>query len=105
MSFGNTVNKYCKMGHIYTYNALNFVVEPMDYGALSLILRFDCCETRDCVNVTIVNDLVDELEEHFRVTLTRTNGLDSRISLNPVDGQIVILDIGGKYTALINYFD
>ena len=84
---------------------LIFVVEPTDYGALSSILRFDSCETRDCVNVDIVNDLVDEPEEYFRVTLTRTNGLESRISLNPVDGQIVIIDNIGKYTALINYFD
>ena len=80
-------------------------MEPTDYGALSSILRFDSCETHDCVNVDIVNDLVDEPEEFFRVTLMRTNGLDSRISLNPVDGQIVITDNGGKYTTSINYFD
>ena len=69
---------------------------PTDYVALSETLMFDACQTRSCVNVTIVDDLVDELEEFFRVSLTRTTGLDSRITLNPVDGRTVITDNDGK---------
>ena len=75
----------------------------MDYGKLSATFMFSACGTRSCVNVDIVNDLVDEPEELFRVALGRTSGLDDRITLNPVDGQIMIIDDDGKYTVLINY--
>ena len=53
----------------------------MDYDALSTVLNFDACETRSCVNVTILDDLVDEQTEVFAVTLRRsvvwTAGSDS----------------------------
>ena len=68
----------------------------MDYVALSEVLMFGACQTRSCTNVTIVDDLVDEEEEFFRVSLTRTTGLDSRITLNPVEGRIVIIGNDGK---------
>ena len=75
----------------------------MDYGKLSATFTFSACGTRSCVSVDIVNDLVDEPEELFRVALGRTSGLDDRITLNPVNGQIMIIDDDGKYTVLINY--
>ena len=110
MSSGNAVNNdgvthaahTCIYMYVILVLILIFTVAPMDYGAPSLILMFGSCETRSCVNVDIVDDLVDEPVELFRVTLNRTNGLDSRISLNPVDGQIEIIDNDGNYTALIN---
>ena len=49
------------------------------------------------MNVTIVDDLVDEPHEYFNFTLERTPDLDTRISLNPVDGRIAIIDNDGKY--------
>ena len=49
------------------------------------------------MNVTIVDDLVDEPLEYFDFTLERTPGLDTRISLNPVDGRIAIIDNDGNY--------
>ena len=75
---------------------LTFAVAPTDYAALSETLMFGACETRSCINVTTVGDLVDEPEEFFHVSLTRTTGLDGRITLNPVEGQIVIIDNDGK---------
>ena len=69
---------------------------PTDYAALSETLMFGACETRSCINVTTVGDLVDEPEEFFHVSLTRTTGLDNRITLNPVEGRIVIIDNDGK---------
>ena len=75
---------------------LTFAVAPTDYAELSETLMFGACETQSCINVTIVDDLVDEPEEFFCVILTRTNGLDSRITLNPVDGRIMIIDNDGK---------
>ena len=67
-----------------------FTVDPVDYIEVSRILSFPSCETRQCVNITIVNDLVNELIEEFNVTLERTIGLDRRISLQPVDARIII---------------
>ena len=52
------------------------------------------------MNVTIVDDLVDEPLEYFNFTLERTPDLDTRISLNPVDGRIAIIDNDGKYLNL-----
>ena len=49
------------------------------------------------MNVTIVDDLVDEPLEYFNSTLERTPNLDTRILLNPVDGRIAIIDNDGKY--------
>ena len=48
------------------------------------------------MTVTIVDDMVNESEELFDITLSRTSGLDSRITLNPIDGRIVISDNDGK---------
>jgi hypothetical protein len=56
-------------------------VNPMDYLELNSTLSFDACQTRRCVNVTIVDDLVDEPLEYFNFTLERTPDLDTRISL------------------------
>ena len=71
-----------------------FAVSPMDYVEHSTTLRFSACETRQCVNVAIVDDLTDEPEEGFGVTLERTPELNSRITLNPVNGEILIQDNG-----------
>ena len=68
----------------------------MDYLALAEVLIFDACETQQCVVVTIVDDVVDEPEEVFRVALERTSDLDSRIILEPIDGEIIIADNDGN---------
>ena len=68
----------------------------MDYGALDVILMFDECEKRRCVNVTIVQDLVDEPEEFFIFYLNRTTDLSPRINLDPVDGSVEIVDDDGE---------
>ena len=68
----------------------------MDNGALNEILMFESCETLKCVNVTITDDGVDELDEFFPYHLRRPTGLDPRITLDPVDGQIEIVDNDGE---------
>ena len=75
-------------------------VETMDYGAIDVILMFDTCETRKCVNVTIAEDLVDEQQEFFTYTLTRTPSLDPRIELDPTDGRVDIIDNDGEYSSM-----
>ena len=68
----------------------------MDYGASDVILEFNACETRKCVNVSIVNDLVDEEDEIFTYHLRTTPNLDPRINLEPIDGTVEIIDDDGE---------
>ena len=69
----------------------------MDYGAIDVILEFDAGETRKCVNVSIVNDLVDEENKTFTYHLRKTTNLNVRINLEPIDGTVEIIDDDGKY--------
>ena len=66
----------------------------MDYEELDVIVMFTVNEIRKCVDVTIVDDVIPEQAENFFYTLERTPGLDPRISLTPVNGEIVIDDDG-----------
>ena len=61
-------------------------------------LTFGPCDTRQCTEIPIVDDMIVELtDESFFITLERTPGLDSRITLDPVDGEIEITDDDGVY--------
>ena len=73
-----------------------FTVELIDYIGVSSIVNFAACETRQCVDLTIVNDEPKEPVEEFDITLERTVGLDTRISLLPVDARVVIYDEKSK---------
>ena len=53
------------------------------------------CATRRCWTLSIVDDLVDEADETFIITLERVSGLNSRIILNPSFGEIEIADNDG----------
>ena len=64
---------------------------------MDIILQFDTCDVRQCILVSIVNDLVDEPEEFFIYTLERTPGLDDRIDLDPTIGTVVISDDESKH--------
>ena len=66
--------------------------EPIDYAEVARILSFAACETRQCVNVNIMFDMVNETVEEFGVTLERTIGLSPSISLQPVDARVIIND-------------
>ena len=57
-----------------------------------MALSFAACETRQCVDVHIVNDLVEEPVEEFDISLERTIGLDHRIFQQPVDARVAIYD-------------
>ena len=76
----------------------NFIVSPMDYCALSEILVFATCGRQQCVNVTIVDDLEVEMNENFLYTLERAPGLNFEIKLNPVEGEILIVDNDCKWS-------
>ena len=69
---------------------------------MSIILRFAACDIRRCVDVPIINDTVDEPDEMFAVTLERTPGLNDRITLDPVDGVVIIIDDEGRFNPVKN---
>ena len=69
----------------------------MDYVSVSTILAFGTCDTQQCTEIPIVDDIIVELTESFFITLEWTPGLDSRITLDPVDGEIEITDDDGVY--------
>ena len=64
----------------------------MDFTSLSTIMMFGECDTRPCVNISIVDDLVLETVEVVTVTLTRPPGMDSRITLGQTQADIEIID-------------
>ena len=76
--------------NVYISVCLLHAVTPMDYGAVSTIMTFTACETRRCLDITIVNDTEGEPDETFGITLERTPGLTGRITLDPMDGMITI---------------
>ena len=60
---------------------------------MSSILMFDACDIRRCVDIIIVSDTDDDPDEMFGITLERTPSLNDRITLDPVDGVVIIIDI------------
>ena len=66
-----------------------------DYGTHSAVLFFEPCETRACVTLSIVDDNISEKTESFHITLERTSDLDSRIILDPRNGEVAIQDDDG----------
>ena len=63
---------------------------------MDTILIFRSCETRACINVTIVDDNVTELTEWFSVKLGRTDSLNPRITLNPFVAVVEIMTNNGE---------
>ena len=82
--------------YMMTASLHSSTVDSMDYIGVSTILMFEACDKRRCVNVTIVDDGIHEMTESFTVTLDRTPSLDSRITLDPVDGVVEISDVDGE---------
>ena len=56
-------------------------------------LTFGACDTRQCTEIPIVDVMIVEMTESFFVILERTPDLDSRITLDHVDGEIEITGI------------
>ena len=75
----------------------------MDYIGFSMTLTFDTCETRHCVIVSIVNDMVDEPDEVFDYIIgLQPAGLDPRITIRPDMGEIFIIDDDSYSISYIN---
>ena len=61
---------------------------------------FSPCDTRNCVDVSIVDDSILEDDESFLVTLLGLLDHDERIDLDPVNEEIVILDNDSEHSHL-----
>ena len=85
-------------------------VSPIDYAAIVVRVPFlsNCennnSETRKSVSLSLVNDLSTEGDETFRVTLSRTSGMDPRITISPAEATVRILDDDTVTVALENTF-
>ena len=82
---------------------LYHIVSPIDYVGVNMILMFAACEIRQCVSMIIVDDLEDEMIENILYTLERGPGLNPKIELDPVEGEIEILDNDGEYDISYNH--
>ena len=70
-----------------------------DYMPVSLTLTFDD-ERQKCIHITIIDDMVLERPvESFKLTLTRTEGLDERIQFTANEGGITIRENDGNQKA------
>ena len=69
----------------------------MDYSGFPTTLSFAACARRRCVNVNIVDDMVDEPNEVFAYILgPPPAGLDPRIKIRPDMGEVFINDNDGN---------
>ena len=72
-------------------------VSGSDYSALSdFDLNFSPCIHEVCTHIDIIDDSLAEINETFSLSLGRSPDLDSRISLSPVSGTVVIVDNDGQ---------
>ena len=83
------------------YRTLIFIpfitVSPTDYEAVSKTVIFAPCDTRQCVNISITNDLINEPEETFTISLTLSGDAPSFITLTSATGEVLIYDDDGKH--------
>jgi len=71
-----------------------------DYANTTADLRFGPSSGNHCVLIPVINDMVPEVPEHFRVVLAMTTPLPG-IVLNPDSTTVDVHDDDGKWFALI----
>ena len=74
---------------------ITFLDEMDDYLPVSLNLTFHN-KRQKCVNISIIDDtILESTVETFKLTLTRTEGLDERIQFTTDKGEIRIIENDG----------
>ena len=58
--------------------------------------RFSRCQTRDCLNTTIIDDCNLEDKEYFTVSLERGRGVNSKFELANLERNVSITDMDGN---------
>ena len=69
-------------------------VSPADYGEVSVTLSFEECEERQCVGISVVDDLINEPVETLSLSLTANPEL--HLTLHTQTSEVAILDDDGK---------
>ena len=87
----------CFENGVYSLLILSSTLGPgEDYtGLVTSRLRFGRCETRQCVNIQIINDERLEDTESFNVSLEVGRGVNSRFILDPQEVSMYITDADG----------
>ena len=79
------------------------IVDDEDFQQIDdMIVTFRDCQNRSCINITIVDDMVNEPVESFTYTLEMMPGSNSAICLEPVGGEVTIIDDDGRLSCLPN---
>ena len=68
---------------------------PQDFSALDMLLTFNSNTGRVLVNVSIIDDDVDENQEDL-FTRLRLESVDASVSVAPNEATILIVDDDGK---------
>ena len=72
------------------------IIASADYISIATNLRFGLNRRKQCVLIPVINDVVPEVQESFRVMLTTTTPSPG-IILTPDIATIVINSDDGKY--------
>lgn len=79
----------------FQISLLIYTETSRDYGGISTFLSFMACDTRQCIEVPIVNDnLAESTVEYFTVHMGRHANLNPRITLDHIVTTVEIFDEG-----------
>ena len=67
-------------------------VSSTDYGAVNETVTLTSCEKLHCVNLSIINDFLNEPVETFSLSLTRSPDTPPFILVTPAAGEVIITD-------------
>jgi len=73
-----------------------FIIASADYTSIATNLRFELNRRKQCVLIPVIDDMVPEVQECFRVILTTTTPSPC-IVLTPDSANIFINSDDGKY--------
>ena len=74
-----------------------FTIASADYTSESIDLLFGSSNKKRCVLISVLNDTIPEVPEHFRVVLSMTTPL-AGVILTPDSATVVISDNDGEYS-------
>ena len=74
---------------------VSLIIVSADYANTTADLRFGPSSRKQCVQIPVINDMVPEAPEHFRVMLAMATPLPG-IVLTPDTATIIINDDDGK---------
>ena len=76
-------------------------VPGLDYVPLDSIITFGACESRMCVNISIIDDQKVERAEYFHINLLRPPDLIEGVTFNNIYGQIWIYSQDSKNPSVV----